>query len=157
MKLTLLGTGSPVPMINRASSGYLIEINLKQARLNELAETYELVSKRSASAQQKIDNLGVMKDYIEGRVFMPDVIEEIQNITPQEMSFRSLHLSDTGKLVLQGYSTDSKGVNKFQEKLLKSEVFEDVNLLFSTRRKIYNKQLIDFKFECQLTKKANNE
>ncbi len=26
MKLTLLGTGSPVPMLNRASSGYLIEI-----------------------------------------------------------------------------------------------------------------------------------
>ena len=26
MKLTLLGTGSPVPMVNRASSGYLIEI-----------------------------------------------------------------------------------------------------------------------------------
>ena len=26
MKITLLGTGSPVPMANRASSGYLIEI-----------------------------------------------------------------------------------------------------------------------------------
>ena len=26
MKLTLLGTGSPVPMVGRASSGYLIEI-----------------------------------------------------------------------------------------------------------------------------------
>ena len=26
MKITLLGTGSPVPMANRASSGYLLEI-----------------------------------------------------------------------------------------------------------------------------------
>ena len=26
MEITLLGTGSPVPMANRASSGYLLEI-----------------------------------------------------------------------------------------------------------------------------------
>jgi len=71
-------------------------------------------------------------------------------VTPEEISFRALSLDKQGHLVIQGYARSHAGINDFQEELIRSDKFQDVDLRFATKRKIANVPVIDFKIAFQL-------
>jgi len=96
-----------------------------------------------------------LKNEFSGRIIVSDIILELYRHTPPEISFRSISLDRKGQLVVQGYAEVGTSVNSFQNKLVNSPVFKDVNLQFVTKRKIYNLDVTDFKINCQLTKVKN--
>ena len=82
MKVTLLGTGSPVPMLNRASSGYLVEFG------DEM-----LVFDHGAGAQQaeRPPQVEAARPLVQVRHHQPDpfrarVLEGTEGVVEQKIS-----------------------------------------------------------------------
>ena len=61
MKITLLGTGSPTPMRNRASSGYLVDVG------DEM-----IVFDHGAGAHENFLRLGKSAAFMEAECFTPE-------------------------------------------------------------------------------------
>ena len=79
-----------------------------------------------------------------------DLINELTSIVPEEISFRSLYLDESGGFTIHGYAQSSSSVNDFQVNLVKSSFFQDVNRQFSTKRRIFNMDVTDFKITSTL-------
>ena len=84
------------------------------------------------------------------RIIIVDLIHELNKLTPNDISFRSLLLDDNGSFTIQGYAQTSTGVNDFQSRLVRSAIFNEVNLQFATKRKIFNMEVTDFKIISKL-------
>lgn len=134
---------------------FLVDLMQKTKHLNSLKEQNDQITKQAALAKEKINFINVLRNKERGNIFIPDLIDELYSLVPAEISFRSLSLDEKGQLVIQGYSSISANVNQFQQSLLQSEIFEEVGLQFATNKKIFNQNVTDYKFICQLTQRGD--
>jgi Tfp pilus assembly PilM family ATPase/Tfp pilus assembly protein PilN len=107
-----------------------IEPELKKAR-NE-AKLLRLVGEKSAE-----------------RIFIAEVIKELQQLLPSEVHFYALSVSGGGVLNVQGYAKTGESVSQLQNDLVRSPFFRNVTLQYATLRKSSSGELTDFKMSCQ--------
>lgn len=124
---------------------------------HRLKKELALLEKRNESyaphikkAQQQQAFIEALKAELQGRVSVTGIIDELYKLTPEDISFRSLLLDERGSLTIQGYSQTSSAVNNFQQKLVGSDIFSEVNLQFATKRRIFNMDVTDFKIVTSL-------
>jgi len=121
------------------------------AKLKSLKSQARKLEQAGTSARLTIDTMGLLNEQLQNKVFFADVIKELYLQAPEGVTFRSLDLKDMDSLTLQGYSTVGTSVYAFQQKLIQSELFTDVNLHYSTKKKKYQKEYTDFKMTCRLS------
>lgn len=83
-----------------------------------------------------------------------DILRELYQLTPAQVSFSVLYLDENNALAIQGVSQESSAVNVFQNKLVGSVYFKDVTLQYATKRKIFQGELTDFKITCNIASKT---
>ena len=102
------------------------------------------------AAKEKIRLVEFLERESKRRPAMSDVIGELVHLMPEDVSLRSIHLDELGRLTLQGYARAGTSVNSFQAGLVKSAVFKEVNLEYATKRKIFNMEVTDFKLSFKV-------
>lgn len=102
--------------------------------------------------KEKIRRLQFIKERLNPSGSALDVIRELYNLTPTDVSFITIFLDESGALVLQGVAQTSSGVNTLQKNLASSPFLQNVALQYSTKRKVFNGELTDFKITCQILK-----
>lgn len=125
----------------------IISLNAYQDRLKNVKKEFE-------KSQDTIRLVEDLRREIQGRLFAPQLITELYNLAPQDLSFKALSLNESGLLTIQGYTASSSSVNTFQSSLLQSSLFEEVSLQFKTDRKIFNMDVTDFQITAKV--KAKN-
>jgi len=118
--------------------------------LSRLTKKMEEPRTRVHQAEQTIQSWRFIKDRMGHRIFMAEIMEQLYHLTPGEISFHSLYIDGEGGLTIQGIADTAGLVNDFQNRLVNSESFKDVQLEYATQRKRFHQEYIDFKITGHL-------
>lgn len=129
-----------------------IDLYRKTEAFNALEAQIEQSKVSAEKAKKILDFVAEAKKQFEERVFIPDLIRSLFQLTPKDISYRSLELDDNGFFTIQGYAQTSGGVSTLQTNMVNSSVFSEINLQFATQRRIFNMDVTDFKIVCKLKK-----
>ena len=125
-------------------------IHEKRILLEQVEMELEELSPKVEKAKERMEFIRSFKLELEKRIFIPDVLEDIVSLAPDSLSFRSLGIEDGRDIIIQGYAEESSAVSEFQSQLVKSPAFEEVNLQFATKRKVFRHEVTDFKITLNL-------
>ncbi|MBN1869065.1 MAG: PilN domain-containing protein [Candidatus Omnitrophica bacterium] len=112
------------------------EISRLQPGLEEIARKKQL----AASFDRRMNNFR----------FIPELMDELNHLTPVEVTYRTLSLDQKRNVWIQGYAETHADITEFQARLIQSSCFSDVDLKFATKRTMANKPVMDFKIALQL-------
>ncbi len=129
----------------------------KVSKLTEITSQVEKIQGKVLRAKQKTEFIDQFQKEFSKRIYVADFIFELNGLTPQDISFRSVHFNGKGFLTIQGYAENRSSINNFQGKLVKSSMFHDVSLEFATKRKIFNMEVTGFKINCSLRLKKEGQ
>ncbi|MCB9747411.1 MAG: pilus assembly protein PilM [Candidatus Omnitrophica bacterium] len=122
----------------------------KEKYLKQLENEIQSIKPQIEEEKKKKQFVEIFYQELKRRIIIVDLIHELNKLTPNDISFRSLLLDDNGSFTIQGYAQTSTGVNDFQSRLVRSAIFNEVNLQFATKRKIFNMEVTDFKIISKL-------
>jgi len=140
-------------MLLLVGGSFGVQVFKKNTYLNKIKKEVARVRAEAKKVDKNLRFVDAIKDEFSGRTFVADMLREIIRLTPEEISFRSLTLNESGNLAIQGYAQENTSINIFQAGLVKSPFFNNVNLQFATKRKTYNMEVTDFKINMQVSKK----
>lgn len=126
------------------------ELYQKEAYLKELKNRVAQTKPRMQDALRQTQFVESFTGELKNRVIIAGLLDSLYDLTPPGISFRSLSLDEKRHFTIQGYGTTSRGVNDFQAALVRSPAFQEVNLRFATKRKIFNMDVTDFKIDTRL-------
>ncbi|OGX09576.1 MAG: hypothetical protein A2Y06_00155 [Omnitrophica WOR_2 bacterium GWA2_37_7] len=127
-----------------------LELYQKKLYLEQLKKRINEAAPEVRAAIDKKLIVEVLDKELKSRVFIPDLIDEIYDLTPEMISYRSLFLTGDNVFTAQGFSESGSSVNDLRANMVKSRMFKEVNLQFATKRKLYKVEVIDFKITAVL-------
>ncbi len=122
----------------------------KRNVLNSIGFQIEELKQESRTAQQKMKFMELIKSRLDSRIMFADFMQELMAAMPEEVFVRSLSMTDNRRLAIEGYAQSSSHLNNFQQNLIKSALFKDVNLEFATKRILHDMEVTDFKIIVSL-------
>ena len=131
-------------------SFFVQDIYFKQSELNQLQSLSSSVEPMIDRGREYTDRFQALSRFRQNEVNVLECIDGLFVLTPEEVSYRSFYLDEERRIVIQGYSKSSLAVNTLQESLVRSDLFENVNLEFATKRRMYSQEVIDFKIVMKL-------
>jgi len=131
-------------------SGQLVDIHKKQMTLQILTNDNANLKPQLQVARGKLHFVRSFDRKFKRSHFIPDVIDQLNRLTPEGISLRTLSLGKDGDLIISGYAKSNAGINDFQSRLIRSSGFHAIDLKFSTKRRIANMSIMDFKIASQL-------
>jgi len=129
---------------------FTVKLRKNNQYIKILKEKIEEIGPREKEVKEKMLRLDFIKDKLSGSLLVADLIYELYNLAPEEVSLSLLSLEDDGDLILQGTSREGAGINILQGNLVGSPFFDNVVLDYVKKRKIYKGELTDFKITCQV-------
>ena len=139
------------------ASFFGVEVYQKTMILKNIEQRNQQLKPEMAKADKVIKFVQFFEDDFKGRVLIADLMDELYNLIPTDISLRTFEFDEKGALSIQGYAENGASVNVFQSSLVKSSFFKEVNLEFATKRRIFNLELTDFKIVCQLNNNAGQK
>jgi len=130
--------------------GQLIDIHKKRTVLKSLKNEIENLNPQLQVAREKMRFVRSFDQKLKKTNFIPDVIEQLSQLTPEGVSYRVLSLERDGDLIIQGYAKTNADINDLQARLIRSSGFHNVDLKFATKRRVANMSVMDFKIASQL-------
>jgi len=130
--------------------GQFIDMHKNKTTLKSLKSELANLQPQLQAAREKIQFVQLYDQKLKRSNFIPDVIDRLNRVTPQGITFRTLSLRRDGNLIIQGYAKTNAGINDFQSRLIRSPGFHNVDLKFATKRRVANMPVMDFKIASQL-------
>lgn len=128
-------------------SGYVVLMGQRQQQVLAQVQTeFKVTQKAVKQLRQRREFIDAIRQEQTSQWFVPDVMAELYRITPKDISFHFLRLDKKKSLSIQGYAFNRNDVNDFQAQLVQSSLFNEVTLKFTTQRKIFQQDLVEFKF-----------
>jgi Tfp pilus assembly PilM family ATPase/Tfp pilus assembly protein PilN len=121
----------------------IMQLNVLKTKVADARQNVDLTQK----SNQLMD---FIREEVQERVFIADVIEELHILAPEEITFQSVFFNYMQGVTIQGLADNDSRVNKFQSQLMESPLFKDVTLQYATRRKRFKEEYTDFKMTFQL-------
>lgn len=128
-------------------------------RVHRQKKYYENLKAQRQELKPRVDNILQKQGYLEAieqhldlRPLMVDVIYELYQVTPDDVSFRLIHITSAGVVTLQGIAQSLSNVNSFQGQLVHSKTFQDVNLQYATQRRVFQGEITDFRIIAQIVR-----
>lgn len=126
-------------------------IHQQRIRLLETERAAQEMDRSIEEAKQRMRFVQLFDEELRRRVFIADLVQELNALMPPDVSLRLLHFDRETGLNIQGYAQLSGSVNSLQAGLVKSPMFTDVNLEYASKRKIFNMEVTDFKIILRLS------
>lgn len=97
--------------------------------------------------------LSVIKEWNSNKKICIDILKELYQITPTEISLTVLTYDVNAPLVLQGSAQKMSDIFKYVSILEQSRYFQNVQIRYATKRKVRNRELTDFQINCPFEKR----
>ncbi|MEW6009413.1 MAG: pilus assembly protein PilM [Candidatus Omnitrophota bacterium] len=122
-----------------------------KSRLLKLIERQIKVLSPQANTQDEIiARFETVRQELRQSVFISELLKQIYNIIPQDISLTNLDIERDKTLILKGQTYNFSSVSNLYNLLEKSENFKNVRLRYVTKRKIRESELTDFQIDCTL-------
>jgi len=118
--------------------------------LKELQFQIDKTKSAVKKIKEKQRRFNFIKKRLGSGISAVDIIYELYNLTPQDISYSLLYIKEDNSLSLKGVAQESSSVNALQSGLVKSPLFEDVTLQYVTKRRVFKGELTDFKIDCRV-------
>ena len=122
----------------------------KQRRLDLLRAQRAKIQKAVKQAKLNSRAVNFINGQSLGRMKFAEVFVSLYRITPMAVTFQNIDIAEGGILTIQGYSDASQEVSTFQNNLVQSELFQEVTLQYSKKRKRFKSEFTDFKIRCRI-------
>jgi len=120
--------------------------------LGQVQKRIAEIKPKSKKAEEQIRKMKIIDEKLYNRVSIANLFSKLHGLTPETVAFRSIDINEKGRILIHGFSQEGVSVSKFQGNLVNSSLFKDVNLQYSNKIKIFNKEMIDFKILCQIAR-----
>jgi Tfp pilus assembly PilM family ATPase len=131
-------------------SGPFVDVYKKEKFLSQLKTQRELTRPQLTEALKKIRFIQFFDQKFQDGIFIPDLVRELAQVTPDNISFRAVSLDKQGQLIVEGSAQTHADINDFQTGMIQSSYFQDVDLMFATKRRVANMEMVDFKIASRL-------
>jgi len=138
INIAFLGTISMIALNNRKS--YLDNLEKKVAKLKPQAQTI----------QNKIIKLSMLQSQMSSQLLILDAITDLVNVTSASCTLNMLSLNEQGILVVRGQTKNLQDLLDFVSEVDRSPYFKNSHLNYSSRRKLKDKEIIDFEIQARL-------
>jgi Tfp pilus assembly PilM family ATPase len=133
---------------------FFVKYQAKKSYLTILQEQNSQQQESLLKARQQMGSVDFFKQELKDRVLVADLVEEVLRLIPSDVSLRALQFDSSGAFSIQGYAQEGPGVNMLQEGMARSAFFKEVNLQFATKRRIFDRDVTDFKITASLKSKS---
>lgn len=128
----------------------------KTIQLNGLEKKISEIKPIIQKAKKKRQLIAILDEEFMRRLFVPELIYELIELTPVEISFTTLSLDEKGYFDMHGYAQTGANINNFQALLVKSQVFNKVNLQFAKQKYLNKMDVTEFRITSELKARVVN-
>jgi len=126
------------------STHLIIQKQYNSMNLKALITKIKSIDSEFKEAKARMSTIKAIEKKEGVKIFHLDLVASLNEITSDQVSFRNIHFNNRN-LTIEGYAKSVADLNEFQNSLVKSPLFEDVDLKHSKRVNIFKKTLTDFK------------
>ncbi|MBI5872835.1 MAG: pilus assembly protein PilM [Candidatus Omnitrophica bacterium] len=127
---------------------YLEKMHNREAHLGLLTARYEKIAKEADGLNEKVERLKRIKAKLDTRSSALNYLYEISKLMPPEIVILNIAFQKDDKLSLKGRTLEMSDVFKFITVLEGSPLFKEVSTRYTTRKKVKEKDMIEFELAC---------
>lgn len=135
-----------------AGSLFAKEIYDKKKLAAELEERIKITQSNADALEDMSEKTKLIKKQLDFRGSCLDILYEIYNIVPAQVSIMILTFDEDKLVTLRGSSKNMNDVFNLVDTLEKSDYFQGVEVRYASKRKVKGIELTDFQIQCPLTK-----
>jgi len=114
-----------------------------QERLGELKP-------QAQSVQNKLEKLKVFQAQLSSRMLILDSLTDLIKALSPECSLSMISINEEGVLIVRGEAPELQKILDFVVEIEKSAYFKNARMNYSSRRKLRDKQVLDFEIQADL-------
>ncbi|MFH1655813.1 MAG: pilus assembly protein PilM [Candidatus Omnitrophota bacterium] len=135
-----------------ASIAVSLNIYKKQNYLKQIEAALEEIKPSVKMAEQATQKLSLIRKHLTATDTSIDIIYELYNILPAQMSLNVFSLDEQDNITLQGVSNQMSDIFSFQSSLEKSTHFKNVEVKYASKRRTREGEMTDFRITCQVNR-----
>ena len=126
---------------------------LKNHYIKKFDTDYKKLSSQTQNLEAMLNKLKIIKGHFANKVKTVDIIAELFKTVPQGIWLNMLTYEADHSVTLKGQAGDLSSVFKFVDVLEKSPYFENIQVKYTTKRKLGEREITDFELACPLSLK----
>ncbi len=131
---------------------FFAQVHKRAQYLARLDELIGISEKKVAEVKLNSERLEALREKLAPKIPVVEIVTELYHLIPASISFRSISLDEKKALTLQGIAENNADINTMQKSLVDSPLFDNVNLQYATKRKMFRgTEVTDFKITCQIS------
>lgn len=135
----------------------LLKIFQKENYLNRLDFELKKISPQAQEIQQMNKRLEFIEDRLNKQGTSIDILYELYKLIPDDISLNIFNLEEKGAVTLQGTSVSMSGVFNLVNILEKSPFLQNVEVKYTSKRVVKNKEITDFQITALVTSSGKKE
>ena len=150
-KTYLLTTLLLVLIVSGLVSLISLKVFQKESYLSQLEYQVNKTSPQAQKIQKMIRRVELIEQRLNSQGTSIDVLYELYRLIPAEISLRIFNLQENGTLTLQGTAVSMSEVFNLVNTLEKSSFFQNVEVKYTSRRRIRDKEITDFQITATVS------
>ncbi len=134
---------------------FMVQMNSKQQYLEKLNKEIAMRKPQAEAVQNKLRKLEIVKQQLSSQMLTLDAITAIVDIVPVSTNLNMLSINEEAVLLIRGQAKTLQEVLDFVGSIEKSKYFINSHLNYSNRRKMKDRELIDFEIQSKIHQSEN--
>ncbi|MEK7850182.1 MAG: pilus assembly protein PilM [Candidatus Omnitrophota bacterium] len=129
---------------------FLVHIYLKSEYLHKFASKFKGLNEEASQIEKDFSKVRIIRNYLSVRGLSLNVLSELYDLTPLEVSLTSIRLKEKGAFSIRGEASSMSAVFSYVNDLEKSTSFKNVKTKYTSKKKVDNQELVDFEIAAVL-------
>jgi len=128
----------------------LVHIYLKSEYLNKFSSKFKGLNEEASQIEKDFSKVRIIRNYLSVRGLSLNVLSELYDLTPLEVSLTSIRLKEKGAFSIRGEASSMSAVFSYVNDLERSPSFKNVKTKYTSKKKVDNQELVDFEIAAVL-------
>ncbi len=134
---------------------FYAEVNLKSQEIALLQSKLDALSPRVKKLEQMRTKINLIRDHVGTTRMSLDFLRELYLIIPEDIALAGFLYDETKYIIIKGTAETMSNVFDLIPKIEESNFFEKVSSRGVKRRKVGQKEVVDFEIQCSLIKEED--
>jgi len=138
---------------------FLLSLGIFMERLYNRSSYLKLLNTKYQSAKKDMEELDAMtkktkvaREWLGARASIINYLYQIHKLMPQEVVVKVINFDVDDRITLRGQAQGMGDILRFVSVLENSEYFQDIQVKYTTKKKIADKDITEFEIVCPLSK-----
>ncbi len=123
----------------------------KRTLLNNIKSSVGKIAPVTEELESKFKKIQMMKSHVKAAKRPLTFLYELHRVIPENVLLNYLSFDKRGRIILQGTTPAMSNVFNFVNRLEKSKNFKDVETRYISKRRLKDRETVDFQIICELS------